>query len=135
LEPVLGSSVLSASLIAGRGNEEQRARWLPGIADGSQRAAFAHGEPGIDPWRGLPATRAVKTATGWRIDGTKPFVPDAPGASLIVVSARLEDSSDVGLFVLEPAAAGVRSEPLETWDDRLAATLGFDAVEVAEDAL
>ncbi len=135
LEPVLGSSVLAAGLVAGQGTSRQRARWLPGIADGSRRAAFAHIEPGVDPWEGLPATRAARTASGWRIDGAKPFVPDAPGASMLVVSARLEDSRDIGLFVLEPGVAGLRSETVETWDDRLAATLTFDALDLSAEAL
>ena len=135
LEPVLSSSVLAAGLIAGQGAEAQRARWLPGIADGSRRAAFAHIEPGVDPWRGLPTTCATKTVEGWRIDGAKPFVPDAPGASLLVVSARIGTSTDVGLFVLDPDTAGLRMETVETWDDRLAATVGFEAVAVPDDAL
>lgn len=135
LEPVLVSSVLSARLIAAQGSEAQRARWLPGLADGSRRAAFAHIEAGIDPWAGLPGMRATRTAEGWRLDGAKPFVPDAPGASLLVVSARLGESQDVGLFVLEPGAAGPRLEPVDTWDDRLAASIVFDGLQLTEDAL
>ncbi len=135
LEPVLSSAVLSAVLVAGQGSEEQRARWLPGLADGSQRAAFAHGEPGVDPWRGPPATRAAKTAAGWRIDGAKPFVPDAPGADLLLVSARLDDSPDIGVFVLGADTPGLRAEAVETWDDRLAATIVLDGVAVPGDAL
>jgi alkylation response protein AidB-like acyl-CoA dehydrogenase len=61
--PHLGSA-LAGLLIQSAGSDEQRERWLPGLADGSQRGALG-------------------TLSG--DGGTAELVPDAPGADLVVL--------------------------------------------------
>src|SRR5688572_28107659 len=45
LEPFASTVVLGANLIAQLGSEQQRAHWLPQVAAGECRLAFAHAEP------------------------------------------------------------------------------------------
>jgi acyl-CoA dehydrogenase len=71
-------------------SEEQQARYLAPLARGEIRSCFAMTEPepgaGSDP--NLLRTAAVRTNTGWRIDGRKWFITGARGAGLIICMAR-----------------------------------------------
>ncbi|WP_256788193.1 acyl-CoA dehydrogenase family protein [Frankia sp. AvcI1] len=51
---------------------------------------------------------------GWRLTGTKSFVPDGLAADLLVVAARTE--AGVGLFAVDGAADGVSRAALEVFD-------------------
>jgi len=70
------------------GSEDQRAAWLPRLASGEVTAAFALTEPGAgsDP-TGLETT-AVWDGDGWRLDGTKRYITNAPVADVFMVFAR-----------------------------------------------
>lgn len=84
----------AASLIA-RGNglgggfsEEQRRRYLPRQARGEFLGAFALSEPDAGSDVANIACRAEKTASGWRIHGTKTWCTFADQADYIVLFAR-----------------------------------------------
>lgn len=70
--------------------EAQRERYLRPLATGECRSSFSMTEPvpgaGSDP-RAL-ATRAERTAGGWRIDGLKHFITGADGHGFSIVMAR-----------------------------------------------
>jgi len=59
------------------GSEEQRRRWLPGLASGEQLAAFGLTEPGGGSDAGAVRTRARQDGDEWVIDGTKAFITNA----------------------------------------------------------
>jgi alkylation response protein AidB-like acyl-CoA dehydrogenase len=59
------------------GSEEQRHRWLPGLASGEQLAAFGLTEPGGGSDAGAVRTRARQDGDEWVIDGTKAFITNA----------------------------------------------------------
>jgi glutaryl-CoA dehydrogenase len=72
------------------GSEEQKQRWLPGMAAGEQIGCFGLTEPdhGSDP--ASMATRARRDGTDWLLTGTKTWITNAPVADVAVIWARAE---------------------------------------------
>ncbi|MFC0314569.1 acyl-CoA dehydrogenase family protein [Gordonia phosphorivorans] len=79
---------LFGKIVLAHGTEEQKQRWLPGIADGSLLGCFGLTEPdsGSDP--GSLRTRAVREGTDWVLSGTKIFITNGTWADVCVVFAR-----------------------------------------------
>jgi alkylation response protein AidB-like acyl-CoA dehydrogenase len=114
--PLLGS-ILAGAAIESSGSEEQKQRWLPGIADGSRiftlallEAADLLGPEGVT----LPGEREGEARV---LTGEKLFVLDAVAATHFVVSFRKgERPEDVALAVVEAGADGVAVANLPTID-------------------
>jgi glutaryl-CoA dehydrogenase len=72
------------------GSEAQRKKYLPKLASGEIVGCFGLTEPdhGSDP--GSMVTRAEKTAGGYRLNGAKMWITNAPVADLAVVWAKLD---------------------------------------------
>ena len=112
---------------------------LTAIASGDVVIAAAMSEPGQDLTR--PATSAVPTETGWRIDGHKIFCTMAPAATVLLTSVgfRGEDGDERYGYVEIPAtAAGVTVN--DDWDALGMRASGshsvtFDGVELPKHAL
>jgi alkylation response protein AidB-like acyl-CoA dehydrogenase len=82
-------------------NEEQRERWLPGIAGGDYLAAIAMTEPGAGSDLAGIATRAVKTEGGWVVNGAKTFITNGINSDLVVAVVRTDpDDRHGGLSLL-----------------------------------
>lgn len=110
--PVWETLVLGALPVAAFGTQAQQTAWLPGVANGEVIMTGALAEDGrTDPMQ--PLTTAVNDAAvgGWRLTGTKTFVPVATHADMIVVSATTDQGS--ALFLVDPTAEGVEVTPLE----------------------
>ena len=106
--PLFPTIVLGGLPIAEFGTTEQRERWLVPVADGEAVLTAALEEPdGFDPAR--PRTTARRDGESWRLDGEKTCVPAAGLASVILVPARIAEGQ-VGVFLVEPGAAGVGLE-------------------------
>ncbi|WP_212835082.1 acyl-CoA dehydrogenase family protein [Catellatospora sp. TT07R-123] len=73
------------------GSEEQKQRWLPGMAKGELIGCFGLTEPdhGSDP-AGM-ATRARRDGADWILDGGKMWITNAPLADVAVIWARTDD--------------------------------------------
>src|SRR3546814_14388220 len=71
----------AVSVLARHGSAEQRATWLPGIADGSTRLAFAITEPDAGTNAHAIRTTAMPIADGWRIDGAKTYITNVDEAA------------------------------------------------------
>ncbi|MEN9314943.1 MAG: hypothetical protein RIS35_1336 [Pseudomonadota bacterium] len=126
LEPWLTTAVVGGGLIAGAGTAAQRAHWLPRLAAGDLRVAFAHTESPFTSLGGPCATRAEHDAQGWRLNGVKRLVLDGPAADAFLVSARVGER--LALFFVPRDAQGLRVVPFEILDGRLAANLEFDGL-------
>jgi len=109
--PFLETVVLGAMTLAELGTDEQRARWLPGVVDGSTVLTAALQEPVADPL--APATTARRDGTAWRLDGEKVAVPWGPVADGLLVSATTGEGP-AGLFVVAPDAAGLTAQRTES---------------------
>jgi alkylation response protein AidB-like acyl-CoA dehydrogenase len=91
------------------GNDEQRNRWLPGIACGELIGAVAMTEPGAgSDLRGI-RTSARLDGDRWILNGQKTFISSGIMADLVVVVARTDatgGSNDLSLFVVERDTPG-----------------------------
>ena len=121
------------------GSEEQRQKYLPGLASGALIGCFGLTEPdaGSDP-AGMK-TRAEKTATGYKLTGSKMWISNAPFADVFVVWAK-SDAHDGRIrgFVLEKGMTGLSAPKIEGKLSLRASTTGeivMEGVEVGEDAL
>ncbi len=96
------------------GSAEQRRRYLPKLASGEWVGCFGLTEPdhGSDP-SGM-VTRAEKTADGYRLNGAKTWITNAPIADVFVVWAKSEADDDaIRGFVLERGMKGLSMVPIE----------------------
>ncbi len=121
------------------GSEEQRRKYLPGLAAGTLIGCFGLTEPdaGSDP-AGMK-TRAEKTPTGYRLTGSKMWISNAPFADVFVIWAK-SDAHDGRIrgFLLEKGMAGLSAPKIEGKLSLRASTTGeivMDGVEIDEDAL
>ena len=76
------------------GTEEQKERFLPGLATGELIGCFGLTEPnhGSDP--GSMITTALKTDGGWVLNGAKMWITNSPVADVGVVWAKAKESRD-----------------------------------------
>jgi len=121
------------------GSEEQRKKYLPGLAKGDLVGCFGLTEPdaGSDP--GGMRTRAKKTATGYSISGAKMWITNSPIADVFVVWAKSDAHGDqIRGFVLEKGMKGLTAPKIDGKLSLRASITGeivMDEVEVGEDAL
>lgn len=94
------------------GSQEQRQRWLPALAAGTAVGCFGLTEPdhGSDP--GGMKTRATPDAGGWRLDGAKTWITNAPIADLLLIWAKDPDDVIRG-FLVERGANGLSTPTIE----------------------
>ncbi len=121
------------------GSEEQKQKYLPGLAKGDLIGCFGLTEPdaGSDP-AGMK-TRAEKTPTGYRISGAKMWISNSPIADVFVVWAK-SDAHDGQIrgFVLEKGMAGLSAPKIGGKLSLRASITGeivMDGIEVGEDAI
>lgn len=130
--PFFASACLATPALLLGGSEEQKALWLPQLADGSLTATLAFASTSGN---GLDAVQASFRAEGegFVIDGTLRQVVDGHSASLLIVAARGRDG--IGLFVLPADTLGISRRLIPTMDQtRKLAEVRFDQVFVAADA-
>jgi glutaryl-CoA dehydrogenase len=121
------------------GSEAQRKTYLPKLASGQLIGCFGLTEPdaGSDP--SAMTTRAEKTASGYRLIGTKTWISNSPIADVFIVWAKSQaDGGKIRGFVIEKGTPG-RSAPRigGKLSLRVSVTgeIVMDGVEVAEDGL
>ncbi|MFP6640118.1 MAG: acyl-CoA dehydrogenase family protein [Myxococcota bacterium] len=106
--PLLATLVYGALPIAEFGSPSQRKKWLPGVATGDTILTAALEELGSRR-PGEPHTKATADGDAWILDGEKVCVPAARAATRILVPATTGPDR-IGLFLVDPAAAGVEIE-------------------------
>jgi alkylation response protein AidB-like acyl-CoA dehydrogenase len=86
------------------------------VVDSKSLLNFAATEPATgSPSRGgLPTTTAVKEGEQWRINGTKTFTSMAVALNYSLIPAKIGDTNQKGLFLIDHTLDGVSVE--ETWD-------------------
>ena len=137
VEPWMSTAIIAAELIKSVGSTKQRAAYLPRIAAGNARWTLAWMEPKSRYSVNRIATTARPTDGGFVLSGSKIPVLHLPLADQILVSARVLDAAErIGLFVVNPAAAGVGIRGFETIDGQRGGELVLNEVMVdAETAL
>ncbi|MEG3154813.1 acyl-CoA dehydrogenase [Sphingomonas sp. RB1R13] len=121
------------------GSEEQRRKYLPGLAKGELVGCFGLTEPdaGSDP--GGMRTTATKTTDGYRISGAKMWITNSPIADVFVVWAKSEaHGGAIRGFILEKGMRGLTAPKIGQKLSLRASITGeivMDEVEVGEDSL
>ncbi len=125
--------------IYGYGSEAQRQKYLPKLATGEWIGCFGLTEPdaGSDP-AGM-RTRAEKTASGYRLTGSKMWISNAPIADVFIVWAKSAvHGGKIRGFILEKGMRGLSAPKISGKLSLRASVTGeivLDGVEVPEDAL
>jgi glutaryl-CoA dehydrogenase len=73
------------------GSEEQKNRWLPGMASGEIIGCFGLTEPDFGSNPAGMRTRARREGSDWVIDGTKMWITNGSVADIAIVWAQTED--------------------------------------------
>ncbi|CQR65579.1 acyl-CoA dehydrogenase family protein [Streptomyces leeuwenhoekii] len=90
-------------------DEEQKRRWLPGLAAGDLITAVAMTEPDAGSDLQGMRTSAVRDGGHWLLNGAKTFITNGTQADLVVVAARTDPSAGsrgISLFVVERDTPG-----------------------------
>src|SRR6056297_982746 len=121
------------------GSEEQRRKYLPGLASGELIGCFGLTEPdaGSDP--AAMKTRAEKIDGGYRISGSKMWISNSPIADVFVIWAKSEShDGKIRGFVLEKGMKGLSAPKIQGKQSLRASITGeivMDGVEVGDEAL
>ncbi len=90
-------------------NEEQRERWLPGIASGELITALAMTEPGIGSDLAEMSTRAERDGDHYVVNGSKTFITNGINGDLVITAVKTDPSErhrGISLIVLERGMQG-----------------------------
>jgi acyl-CoA dehydrogenase len=120
--PYLSTVVLATTALLECDDEEARKAYLPGIVEGSLTATLVlGGEPGPRD----PGVTAIRTARGWRLDGTVGQVLDGHTADLVLVPAGTAE--DGAVFAVDGREQSLERVPQSTMDlTRKQARLTFE---------
>ena len=121
------------------GSEAQRQKYLPRLASGELVGCFGLTEPeaGSDP--GSMTTRAEKTPTGYRLNGAKMWISNAPIADVFIIWAKssAHDNAIRG-FILDKGTPGLTTSKIHgklSLRTSITGEIALHDVDVAEDAL
>ncbi|KPP90134.1 acyl-CoA dehydrogenase family protein [Erythrobacter sp. HL-111] len=144
-------SEIAGELIGENGTGEQKARWLPRIADGSVLPTAVFTEPDTGSDLASVRTRARRQADGsWRVDGAKTWITHAGRADLMTLIARTDPDAPGYRGLSMFLAAKTRGSEAEPFPDpgidgseievlgyrgMKEYALGFDGFEIAADGL
>ncbi|HTF75002.1 MAG TPA: pimeloyl-CoA dehydrogenase small subunit [Bradyrhizobium sp.] len=138
LEPYLATVVIGGGFLRRGGSAEQKAKYIPGIIDGSKTFGFAQLEKNSRYDLQDVSATAKKKGAGWVIDGEKFVVLNGETADTLIVSARTKggqrDAGGIGVFLVPGDAKGIAKKGYPTQDGLHAADITFTGVEVGADA-
>ena len=117
------------------GSDEQRARWIPGVARGETVAGFALTEPNAGTDAAALSLTAEKVDGGYRLSGTKKWISNAPEADVYSLFARTSEDGARGVtaFIVPGAAEGLSGKALDLLSPHAIGTLELDGVFVDDD--
>ena len=102
-------SSIVAPYILHYGSDEQRKRWLPGMATGDLVGAIAMTEPNTGSDLQSVKTTAIRDGDDYVINGSKTYITNGQHADLIIVVAKTDPNQGakgISLIVVEADAAG-----------------------------
>ncbi|MCB0859766.1 MAG: acyl-CoA dehydrogenase family protein, partial [Solirubrobacterales bacterium] len=130
--PAMGGPLLHTDIvvpyITSTATEEQKKRWLPGVASGEKVLAVAMTEPGTGSDLAAISTRGKRDGDGWVVNGAKTFITNGINADIVITAVKTDPSQrhkGMSLLVLERGMEGFdRGRNLEK--------LGLHAQDTAE---
>jgi alkylation response protein AidB-like acyl-CoA dehydrogenase len=90
-------------------NDEQKQRWLPGIASGELITAIAMTEPGIGSDLASMSTTARRDGDDYVVNGAKTFITNGINADLVITAVKTDPSQrhkGMSLLVIERGMPG-----------------------------
>jgi len=110
-------SEIAAELILCGGTEEQKQKWLPGLASAEILPTAVFTEPNTGSDLGSLRSRAVKTGDDWEITGNKTWITHASRTHVMTMLARTDpettDYRGLSMFLAEKAP-GTDEDPFPT---------------------
>ncbi|AIT81464.1 acyl-CoA dehydrogenase family protein [Novosphingobium pentaromativorans] len=108
---VIGTTVgIGSQGIVMDGTEEQKAEWLPKLAEG-MFASFALTEPNSGSDAASISTTAIQEGDVYRLNGTKRYITNAPRAGMFTVMARtkpeVKGAAGITAFILPADTPGI----------------------------
>ncbi|TCP41643.1 hypothetical protein EV191_12528 [Tamaricihabitans halophyticus] len=111
------SPAICGTIINRFGTEEQRSRWLPGLADASTIMAFAITEPDAGSNSHRITTTARRDGDDWVLSGQKVFISGVDWADAVLVVSRTADAKTgklkPALFIVPTDVPGFEYRPIE----------------------
>jgi acyl-CoA dehydrogenase len=139
---VLVHTDLAMPYVTNFGNEEQKARWLPGMVSGEILTAIGVTEPDAGSDVAAMRTTASREGDGFVINGSKMFITNGGIADLVFIAARTDPvakgSRGISIFAVEGQTPGFKaSRALEKmgWHSSNTAELVLEDVWVPEENL
>ena len=113
---MMAHTSLGTAPIAVFGTEEQKERYLPGLASGKQIGAFGLTEPNAGSDAGNTQTRAILNGNEFIVNGEKAFCTNAGEASVIIFTAVMVENREekgISAFVIDANTKGLSLNPPE----------------------
>ncbi|BBZ31927.1 acyl-CoA dehydrogenase family protein [Mycolicibacterium confluentis] len=135
------SPAINGTIIAKFGTEDQKRRWLPGIADGSITMAFAITEPDAGSNSHKITTTARRDGSDWILSGQKVYISGVDQAQAVLVVGRTEEAKTgnlkPALFVVPTDTPGLSYTkiPMEIVSPEFQFQVFLDEVRLPADAL
>jgi len=110
----LYQQLVAVYLISGFGTERQRKKYLPRMAEGRLIASFAVSEPRHGGRPKYMTTNAVEDAKGFKLNGEKNYLTNAPVAGLFVVIAvtgEAKGQKQFSAFLVDHPTEGLTVSP------------------------
>ena len=130
---------ITAPYLVALGTNEQKQRWLPGIASGEILLAIGMTEPSGGSDLAALKTTAVRDGNDWVINGSKTFITNGFSADLVITAARTSldaGSRGITLFAIPADVEGFsRGRKLDKvgQDEADTAELFFENVRLSDD--
>ena len=136
--PFFSSGVLGALIIVESASEEQRRRYLPGIASGQATVTLTLTEPNFGWGPESVQMHAQATADGFVLNGIKLFVHDALSATSLICAVRTDGNgmADTGitLLMVDAQSPGISMRQLSGFLGWVG-EVSFDSVSVPRSAV
>ena len=135
------SPAICGNIIARFGTDDQKQRWIPGLADGSITMAFGITEPDAGSNSHQITTTARRDGDDWILNGRKVFISGVDQAQAVLIVARTEDAKTgrlkPALFVVPTDTPGFEHQiiDMEMLNPEKQFTLFLDDVRLPSDAL
>jgi alkylation response protein AidB-like acyl-CoA dehydrogenase len=113
------SPAIAGSLLTAHASEEQKHEWLPGVAAGTKKIAFAITEPDAGTNTHAITTTAHPDGGGWRIRGQKYWTSGIDEADAVIVVCRGPEPGPKGrhpisMFLVPTGSPGLSFQKIDS---------------------
>ncbi|WP_300667291.1 acyl-CoA dehydrogenase family protein [Desulfoluna sp.] len=135
------SQMVAHFMVGVLGSEDQKAKWLPRMAEGRSPSAFAVSEPKVGAHPKKLRTRAEQIQGRWQLNGKKAYISNGPQAGIVVAVAvvgEVDGFKQFSAFLLDGETEGLdRSDAiaLPFFRPALHGNMLFDGVTLDADSV